>query len=408
MAEPSFDPSDPTVALDPYPAYAAVRETAPVFYSAATRLHFITRHADVAAAWRDRRLGSDFGTRDGFDATAQPWRDSRYPDFARFERWDLIAIEPPDHTRLRRLVLSAFTPRAVEAQRAAIEARVENALAEARDRGSLDVVRDLAEPLSLGVICDLIGVPAADQQRVLELSHAVVSMYQPAPPDAQKARANVAAAAFLAYVHDLIRDRRRRPMPDLLTSLLEADLDGERLDDAQVASTAMVLLMAGHEASVNAAANGVAAFGRHPAEWRALRSGSVAIETAVEEVLRWDPPLQYFHRWVLEAGFTVGGPEGAPIARGERVGLMIGSANRDPRRFSDPDAFRIERGETAHLSFGGGIHFCVGASLARLELGLLLGGLVHALPEIALLDGAERRPGFQFRGYTKLPVAPPG
>jgi cytochrome P450 len=405
--EPQFDPSDPTVALDPYPAYAAVREAGPVFYSPPTRLHFITRHADVFAAWRDRRLGSDFGTREGFDATAQPWRDGRYPDFARFERWDLIAIEPPDHTRLRRLVLAAFTPRAVEAQRAGIEACVRGAIAVARERGGLDIVRDLAEPLSLGIICDLIGVPAGDQQRVLELSHAVVSMYEPAPPDDQKASANVAAGEFLAYAHDLIRDRRRRPATDLLTSLVEADVEGERLDDDQIASTAMVLLMAGHEASVNAAANGVAAFGRHPDQWQALRAGQVDVEVAVEEVLRWDPPLQYFHRWVLEDGFIVGGAAGVPIDRGERVGLMIGAANRDPRRFPDPDTFRIARGETAHLSFGGGIHFCVGASLARLELKLVLEGLVGALPEITILDGAERRPGFQFRGYRRLPVAPP-
>ena len=407
MDQPSFDPSDPELARDPYPAYARLREAVPVFYAPAVRLHMITRHADVFAAWRDRRLGSDFGERTGFDASAQPWRDGRYPDFAAFERWDLIAIEPPDHTRLRRLVLAAFTPRAVEAQRAGIEARLDAAMATARERGSLDVVRDLAEPLSLGIICDLIGVPAADQARVLDLSHALVSMYEPAPPDLQKARANDAAREFLAYVHDMVRARRRRPASDLLTSLIQADVAGERLDDDQIASTAMVLLMAGHEASVNSAANGVAAFARHPDQWRALRAGEVAVDVAVEEVLRWDPPLQYFHRWVLEDGFTIGGPNGVAIPRGERVGLMIGSSNRDPRRFPDPDAFRIARGETAHLSFGGGIHFCVGAPLARLELGLLLATLGRALPEITLLDSVERRPGFQFRGYRQLPVAPP-
>ena len=411
---PTFDPSDQAVALDPYSTYATLREATPVFYSDATRLHFITRHADVFAAWRDRRLGSDFGERAGFDPAAQPWRDGSYPDFARFERWDLIAIEPPDHTRLRRLVLAAFTPRAVEAQRASIEARISAALESARERGRLDVVRDLAEPLSLGIICDLLGVWPGDQARVLELSHAVVSMYEPDPPSAQKALANDAAREFLAYAHDLIEERRRRPTSDLLTSLTEANVRGERLGDDQIASTAMVLLMAGHEASVNAAANGIAAFGRHPDEWRALRDGDVAVDRAVEEVLRWDPPLQYFHRWVLEDGFCVGGSDGpdgvsagVAIPRGERVGLMIGSSNRDPRRFPDPDAFRIARGETAHLSFGGGIHFCVGAPLARMELALLLSALTQVLPAITLLEGAERRPGFQFRGYLRLPILPP-
>ena len=400
-----FDPTDPATALDPYPTYAALREAVPVWYSPAMNLHFITRHADVHEAWRDRRLGSDFGDRAGFDATAQPWRSGDYPSFARFERWDLLAIEPPDHTMLRRLVLAAFTPRAVEAQRVRIEQAVAASLDEARGRGSVDLVHDVAEPLSLGVICDLIGVPIAERSAVIDLSHAVVAMYEPDPPTEIKAHANDAAEVFLDLMHALIADRRRAAADDLLTALTMAESGGRRLDDDQIASTAMVLLMAGHEASVNAAANGVGAFARHPDEWQAVVSGAVRPEVAIEEVLRWDPPLQYFHRWVLEDGFTVGGVGGIPIPRGERVGLMIGSANRDGRRFADPDAFRVRRGETAHLSFGGGIHFCLGAPLARLELEVLFATLSRRFRRFEILDGAERRAGFQFRGYTRLPIA---
>jgi cytochrome P450 len=408
---PHFDPTDPAVAIDPYPTYEALREAVPVWYSADAGLHFITRHADVHEAWRDRRLGSDFGDREGFDAAAQVWRDPRYADFAKFERWDILALEPPDHTMLRRLVLAAFTPRAVEAQRAGIEARVRSLFDAAWERGALDMVRDVSEPLSLGVICDLIGVPIADGPYILGLSHDVVSMYEPTPPDEVKARANDAAREFMAYTHDLIRARRRDPGTDLLSGLLVAKVDGQHLGDEQIASTAMVLLMAGHEASVNAASNGVAAFAAYPDEWRALRNGMVGIGPAVEEVLRWDPPLQYFTRWVLEDGFVVGGTGGdsdvVPIPVGERVGLMIGSANRDPRRYPDPTVFRIARGETAHLSFGGGIHFCIGAPLARIELGAQFLELARRVPDLVLGDGVERRPSYQFRGYQRLPVELP-
>ncbi|MES2208702.1 MAG: cytochrome P450 [Chloroflexota bacterium] len=402
---PTFDPTDPATALDPYPAYAALREAVPVWFSPVMNLHFITRHADVHEAWRDRRLGSDFGDRAGFDASAQPWRSGAYSAFARFERWDLLAIEPPDHTMLRRLVLAAFTSRAVEAQRARIERAVEVAIDAARERGSIDVVRDLAEPLSLGVICDLIGVPIAERSVVIDLSHAVVAMYEPDPSAEIKMCANDAAGVFLDLMHALIADRRRAPTEDLVTALTVAEAGGGRLDDDQIASTAMVLLMAGHEASVNAASNGVAAFARHPTEWQAVVSGAVRPDVAIEEVLRWDPPLQYFHRWVLEDGFTVGGADGVAIHRGERVGLMIGSANRDGRRFADPDAFRVSRGETAHLSFGGGIHFCLGAPLARLELEVLFATLARRFRQFRILAGAERRAGFQFRGYSRLPIA---
>jgi len=274
----------------------------------------------------------------------------------------------------------------------------------ARASGSLDLVRDLAEPLSLTIICELIGVPESDRMRILSLSHDVVSMYEPSPSDEVKERANLAVREFSAYTADLIKARRTKPAADLLTGLIKATVDGDRLSDAQVISTVMVLLMAGHEASVNAAANGVAAFAQHPDEWRALRSGEVQTRVAIEEILRWDPPLQFFQRWVLEEGFEV---QGVPIPRGSKVGLMIGSSNRDPDKYEQPDAFKIARGDTAHLSFGGGIHFCLGAPLARLELELLFDALASALPTIELLPGAVRRPGFQFRGYVSLPIAAP-
>lgn len=403
-----FDPTDPAVALDPFPTYARLREAHPVWRSPASGIWFITRHADVHAAWRDKRLGSSYShryTTEEFvaDGKLPPWYDERYADFAAFERWDLISLEPPDHTKLRRLVVEAFTPRSIERQRPIAQRLVAERLEAGRERGALDLVQDIAEPLSLAIICDLIGVPESDRAAILALSHDVVGMYEPQPPDDKKARANAAAREFMQYTASLIAERRRTPADDLLSGLLDAMVDGERLSDAQVTSTVMLLLMAGHEASVNAAGNGVAAFAAHPEQWDLLRSDAALLKPAIEETLRFDPPLQFFQRWVLEQDFEVGG---TPVPRGSRVGLMIGSANRDPRRYPEPDTFRIARGEASHLSFGGGIHFCLGAPLARLELEALFGALAAAMPRLELLPGAVRRPGFQFRGYTSLPIAP--
>lgn len=400
-----LDPTDAGTQADPYAEYARIREAHPVWQWPHDGTYLITRYEDVHAAWRDRRFGSSVAGRSDaeLDAVAnavEPWRGSAFPQFASYARWDLLALEPPDHTRLRRLVTEVFTPRAVEALRDRAATMVRDRLDHAGE--TLDVVRDLAAPLSLGVICDLIGVPAAARDVVLRLSHRVVQMYEPTADAKARADAEAAVGEFQRLVGDLIVDRRRRPRADLVSGLLESYAAGDPLADAQIASTVMLLLMAGHEASVNAAANGIAALASHPAEWRALRSGEVRVPVAVEEILRWDPPLQLFRRWVLEAGVEIGG---SAIPRGARVGLLIGSANRDPRRFDDPDAFRVARGEAAHLAFGGGIHFCLGAPLARLELQVLIEALLRRAPALVVRDGAVRRAGFQFRGYDALPIA---
>ena len=197
-------------------------------------------------------------------------------------------------------------------------------------------------------------------------------------------------------------DRRARPADDLLSALLEATVDGERLTDDQIVSTAMVLLMAGHEAAVNATANGVAALAAHPDQWRAIHGGQVTPRAAIEEILRFDPPLQWFERWVLDDGFEV---DGVAIPVGSRVALVLAAANRDPRRHADPDRFDVGRADTTHLSLGGGIHFCIGAPLARLELETTLIELARTEAELTILPPAVRRPTFQFRGYDRLVIA---
>jgi cytochrome P450 len=402
----SIDPGDPVFVADPYPAYARVREAAAVWHPPGDHLWYLTRFADVHAAFRDRRLGTTFLHRYtpddlGLAPDIPVWRDPRWADFQAFERWELLNLEPPIHTRLRRLVTEAFTPRTVEGLRSATEQRARGLLEPGRAAGSLDIVGSYAQQFSLGIICDLIGVPASDRETILAWSDDTVRMYEPMPPDEQRAASDAAAGSFRRYLLDLVAHRRAKAAADLLSALVEATVEGERLSDDQIVSTAMVLLMAGHEAAVNATANGVALLAAHPDEWQRIRRGEVTPRAAIEEVLRFDPPLQWFERWVLDDRFSVDGIE---IPLGSRVALVLAAANRDPRRHRDPDRFDLGREDPTHLSLGGGIHFCIGAPLARLELETTLAQLARSEAELVIVPPAVRRPTFQFRGYDRLEI----
>ncbi len=404
---PVFDPADPAFMADPYPAYARIRESTAVWHPDGDHLWYLTRFADVHAGFRDRRLGTTFLHRYtpdelGLAPDVPVWRDPRWQDFQAFERWEMLNLEPPLHTRLRRLVTEAFTPRTVDGLRSGTAERARTLLAQGREAGSIDLVADYAQHFSLGIICGLIGVPATDEATILRWSDETVRMYEPAPSEAQRRASNDAAGSFRRYLLDLVAHRRARPTDDLLSALLEATVDGERLTDDQIVSTAMVLLMAGHEAAVNATANGIAALAAHPDQWRAIHSGRVTPRAAIEEILRFDPPLQWFERWVLDDGFEV---DGVAIPVGSRVALVLAAANRDPRRHADPDRFDVGRADTTHLSLGGGIHFCIGAPLARLELETTLIELARTEAELTILPPAVRRPTFQFRGYDHLVIA---
>lgn len=404
---PVIDPADPVFVADPYPAYAHVRESTAVWHPDGQRLWYLTRFADVHAAFRDRRLGTTFLHRYTPDELGLPpdipvWRDPRWTDFQAFERWELLNLEPPVHTRMRRLVMEAFTPRTVDGLRDGTAAKARSLLAPGRAAGSIDLVGDYAQHFSLGIICSLIGVPPSDETLLLGWSDATVRMYEPDPSDEQQRASNDAAGAFHRYLLEVVGERRRRPADDLLSALVDATVDGQRLTDDQIVSTAMVLLMAGHEAVVNATANGVALLAAHPDQWRRIRDGDVTARAAIEEILRFDPPLQWFQRWVLDDGFEV---DGVQIPLGSRVALVLAAANRDPRRYPDPERFDVGRADTTHLSLGGGIHFCIGAPLARLELETTLTELARTEPALVVIPPAVRRPTFQFRGYDRLVIA---
>jgi cytochrome P450 len=395
-----FDPTEPAFLADPYPALNAQRENTAVFHHESLDRWFVTRHADVRACLRDRRLGRNFrhvGTEADFVAAPL---DDRWGAFWDLERWSLLWIEPPEHTRIRKLVAQAFTPRSVEALRAPAAHLANALLAPLIDRGNFELLTDFAQPYSIGLICRMLGVPTDRERDLLDWSHRLVKMYELHVSDSHAVAANNAAAAFRDYVRDLLAERRRRPADDMLTRLAEARVDGEQLSDAEIVSTIVVLLNAGHEATVNTLGNGLLALHRHPAEWTRLRAAEVSAAAAVEELIRWDPPLQLFERWVLADGVEVAG---VPIPRGQKVALLFGSANRDPRVFEDPDRLDVGRTNAAeHIGFGGGIHACIGAPLARIELEEGLKVLIDRMPHIDVAAEPKRTGSFVIWGFEAL------
>ena len=398
-----FDPSDLAFIADPYPGLAALREAAPVHHDERLGRWLVTRHEDVRATLRDRRLGRNFrhvGSEAEFKAAPL---DPRWQAFWDVERWSLLFVEPPEHTRIRKLVAAAFTPRAVESMRAPARALARELIDACLEPGRFDLLYDFAQPYSITLICRLLGVPTDRQRDLLDWSHRHVKMYEFDTTREQADAAARAASEFRAYVLDLIAERRRSPREDMVSSLVQARVDGGALSDDEIVSTVVVLLNAGHEATVNTLGNGVTALLRDAAQWRRLVGGEVAAQAAIEELIRFDAPLQLFERWVLEDGVEVAG---TAIPRGEVVAMLFGAANRDPRVFADADRLDVVRANAAeHIGFGGGIHVCIGAPLARIELEASLQALVERAPRLELVAEPARVPAFVIRGYQAVEVA---
>ncbi|MEN9645243.1 MAG: hypothetical protein RL238_1912 [Actinomycetota bacterium] len=394
-----FDPSDPAFIADPYPVLNGLREATPGFRNPLTGQWTLTRFSDVQETLRDRRLGRAYTHKYTHEEFGKPEPDPRWASFHQHEAWSLLCIEPPDHTRIRRLVAKVFTPRAVAALRPQIEGFSTELLDECQERGSFELLRDYAMPYSVAVICSMLGVPRRDTQLLLDWSHAIVKMYELSTTDEVRAAANTAAAEYIAYTKDLIAEKRRNPDDLLVSALVAVEDEGDTLTEDEIVSTTMVLLEAGHEATVNTLGNGMRALMLHPDEWRRLVRGEVEARATVEEMLRWDAPLQLFERWVLEPGVEIAGE---PLAVGEEVAMLFGAAERDPRRFDDPDRFDAGRGDTAHIGFGGGIHFCVGAPLARQEIEVSVAALAARFPDLAMVDEPAYQPNFVIRGLEGL------
>jgi cytochrome P450 len=401
--ERPFDPSAPAFLEDPYPTLNRLRESAPVFYDEGRERWFVTRHKDVRACLRDRRLGRNFRHVMAPDEIGVPPLDPRWQAFWQTERWSLLWLEPPDHTRIRKLVAAAFTPRSVEALREPARELAEQLLKPLAEAGEMELLYDYAQPYSIAVICRMLGVPLDRHRDLLDWSHRMVKMYEFDVPDEAAEAANRAAGEFQDYVRALIAERRAHPRDDMVSALVEARVDGERLSDEEIVSTVIVLLNAGHEASVNTLGNGMLAFARHLEQWRRVVDGTVPAASAGEELIRYDPPLQLFERWVLTDDFSVGD---AAIPRGGKVAMLFGAANRDPRAFERPDEFDVGRENAAqHIGFGGGIHVCIGAPLARVELEASLDALRRYWPDFELDEEPRRTGAFVFWGLQGLRLA---
>ena len=407
MTDPASDLNfyDPGFLADPYPALGRVREATPIFRNEQTGQWMLTRFTDVYETLRDRRLGRVYHHRYRHAELGQPEPDPRWAAFHQHERWSLLSLEPPDHTRIRKLVSKVFTSRSVTALEPVIAALSRELIDRCRELGTFDLLADYAQRYSVAVVGEVLGVPRADTQRLLDWSHAIVKMYELSASDELKARANAAAGEFIDYTRALIADKRRSPDDRLVSQLARISDGGDRLSDDEIVSTTMVLLEAGHEATVNTLGNGMKALLTHRDQWRRIVAGEVDAATAVEELLRWDSPLQMFTRWVLEPRVEIAGQ---PLAVGEQVAMLFGSAQRDPRRFQHPDRFDVARGDPTHVGFGGGIHFCVGAPLARHELAVALADLTANFSEMELAAEPVYHPTFVIRGLTELRLTATG
>lgn len=394
----TFDPADPAFIADPYPQLAALRTAAPIIWNESSKQWLVTRHSLVHAALRDRRLGRAFDHRYSYEEFGRPLPDERWSRFRASEQWSLLNLEPPDHTRIRNLVSKVFTPKAVAALRPRIEAIANATLDPLLERGRFDLITEYAQPYSIAVICEMLGVPPSDGPSLLAWSHAIVKMYELTTTDEQRVAANTAAGEFIDYVEELIDAKRARPDEQLVSQLVAVEEAGERLNRHEIVCTTIVLLNAGHEATVNTLGNGMRAFMLHPDEWRRVCDGDVEPRTAVEELLRWDSPLQLFERWVLD-DLEIAGQQ---LRVGDEIAMLFGSANRDPEHFERPDVFDTGRGDATHITFGGGIHFCVGAPLARLEIEVSVAALARRAAGVTLASAPTYHPTFVIRGLTAL------
>lgn len=396
----AYDPWSPDFVADPYPVYAELRRRMPVFFHEPTGQWVVTRHADVNALLRDRRLGRSYlHVADHEEFGREPEAEFLRP-FWDLVRAGLLDVEPPAHTRLRRLLTKAFTPRMVEGLRPMIRGLAEENAAAFVARGGGDLLAEIAEPLPVTVIAEMLGIPEADRSLLRPWSADICGMYELNPSEQAQRAAVRAAAEFSGYLRELARDRRANPRDDLISSLAQVVDEGDRLTEDELVGTCVLLLNAGHEATVNATGNGWWSLLREPGELARLRADHTLLPSAIEELLRYDTAAPMFERWVLEdvsvAGVTV--PRGAEIA------LHFASANRDPEVFQDPDRLDLGRDPGPHVTFGLGIHFCLGAPLARIELVESFGAMLRLAPSLRVVTEPRWKDGFVLRGLRSLIV----
>ncbi|MGH9186842.1 MAG: cytochrome P450 [Acidimicrobiales bacterium] len=399
-AEQVFAPEN---RVDPHPLYHRLRSERPLFYGELWDEWILTRYADCEAVLRDHRWSTDpHHRRTRPDLQAQDVR----AEFDAMGAKVLLFLDPPDHTRLRRLVSKAFTPRSVDQLRPHVRDLVDDLLDQAVEEAgagrTFDLMPALAYPLPVVVICELMGVPLEDRDEFQGWSSDASRLLDGDIDEDAAMRGLVAAMGLINYFNGLFEERRRHPGDDLISRLLAVEEQGDRLTEQELRSTVLLLFIAGHETTMNLIGNGMYALGRHPDELRRLQADPGLVPSAVEEMLRWDGPVHVTAR-IATVDLDIAGQ---PMPAGCQVVCLLSAANRDPARFDDPDRLDVGRADNHHLTFSAGMHFCLGAALARMESQVVFDALVRRFPDLALTaEPVEYRDHFVLRGLKALPLA---
>ncbi|WP_223385555.1 cytochrome P450 [Oricola cellulosilytica] len=400
----SLDPHDPDFVQNPYAAYAELHRVSPAFFWEQYGHWCFAGFDAVSALLRDRRFGRQILHVATREELGLPGPNPALANFDAVERHSLLELEPPGHTKLRKLINKAFVSRNVERLRPQIEALANRLIDGFAPGKPVELLERYATPIPLVTICGMLGVPVEAGPQLVAWSHAMCRMYVLDPSNDDARNADAAAGEFSAFLREHIVERRQNPADDLLSALIAAEQDGDTLTLDELISTIVLLLNAGHEATVHQIGNAVKTIvesGRDPA---VLFADDKASAATVEECLRHDAPLHMFTRYALEdLTFDL---EGHPVAlkKGDTIGLMLGAANRDPRRFDEPGRFDPARDKNDNVSFGAGIHFCVGAPLARLELQVALPVLFERLPGLQVTEALRYADVYHFHGLERVPV----
>ena len=392
-----IDFNNPTFVADPYEQLKALREFGKPVWHEGMQIFLAARHSDANDVFRNKSLGRIFTDK-------KP--DFEWETFNWLHSDSILDSEPPKHTRLRSLVAKAFNRNKIEGMRPAVE-RITHQLLDAIDEKvksgeTFDLIADYAEPLPVKIIADLLGFPESEEHLLRPWSQSIVKMYEVNPSEQYQMEAKKAAAEFAEYVRSLAEHRKKNPGHDLITDLAMVEENGEKLNSHELVATCVLLLNAGHEASVNAFGNGMVAALERPDQADLLRKNSRAItETALEEFMRFDAPLHLFER-TATVDTELGGVK---IEKGQKIAALIGSANRDSAVFERADEMDLTRDPNPHIGFGAGIHFCLGAPLARLEMSVSLPALWEKYPNMQLAGDPVRRPTFVLRGYESVSIS---
>ena len=401
-----YDLNSAEFLADPYPVYDRLRQNDPIYWSAENSYWILTRYADIAQLISNPQLSSN---RIGAHAGRMPDQVKAHfrPFFTAVSSW-MLMIDPPDHTRLRGLVNKAFTPRVVENMRGLVQQLVDDMIESVKDQGRMDVMTDLANPLPATVIAEMLGVPGSDQKQFKawsdDISMALAGIDSARSKEELLALYELAQKSYLdlaAYFADKVATLRQKPQENLLSALVQAEEQGDRLTEEELFANCVLLMIAGHETTTNLIGNGVLALLKNPGEQEKLRERTELIVPAIEELLRYDSPVQKMGRVAL-ADIPVNGQE---IKQGQLVCFSFGAANRDPEHFPSPERLDLARQPNRHLAFGHGLHYCVGAALARVEGQIAIRTIFQRLPGLRLAsENLEWNRNFTLRGLKALPV----